>query len=106
MCEQITDGDFTRCGHEIDVYWRSTAPATPACRCGSSLPSRLPHGDLYVLELGNETRRGIGFYIEASRKIPSLGMGRLVSRSITPCPSRCAMRPLRTTIVTAPARDL
>ncbi len=47
-----------------------------------------------------------GFDIEASRKMPSFGMGRLVSMSMRPCASWCAMRPLRTTIVTAPAMDL
>jgi hypothetical protein len=43
-----------------------------------------------------------GFDIDAMRKIASLRIGVLCSRSMSPCASKCATRPLRETIVTAP----
>ena len=43
-----------------------------------------------------------GFDIDAMRKIASLRIGVFASTSIRPCASKCAMRPLRDTIVTAP----
>jgi hypothetical protein len=45
----------------------------------------------------------IGFDIDASRNSPSFGIGFFDSRSIMPRASKCAMRPLRATSVTAPA---
>ena len=44
----------------------------------------------------------IGFDIEASRKMPSFGIGFFDSMSISPCASKWAMRPLRATSVTTP----
>ena len=46
----------------------------------------------------------IGFDIEARRNTPSFGIGRLLSMSIKPCASRCAILPWRATSVTAPDR--
>ena len=43
-----------------------------------------------------------GFDIDAIRKIASLRIGVLPSRSIRPCASKCAIRPFRDTMVTAP----
>ena len=43
-----------------------------------------------------------GLDIDAMRKIASLRIGVFASMSISPCASKCAMRPLRDTIVTAP----
>ena len=43
-----------------------------------------------------------GFDMDAIRKIASFRIGVLDSMSIRPCASKCATRPLRATIVTAP----
>ena len=44
-----------------------------------------------------------GFDIDAMRKMASLRIGVFESRSMTPCASKCAVRPRRATSVTAPA---
>ena len=47
-----------------------------------------------------------GLVIDMMRKMASFCIGFLVSRSIRPCASKCAMRPLRATSDTAPANVL
>ena len=47
----------------------------------------------------------IGLVIDMIRKMASFCIGRFDSMSIRPCASKCPMRPLRATSVTAPEND-
>jgi hypothetical protein len=47
-----------------------------------------------------------GFVIDMMRKMVSFCIGFFDSRSISPCASKCATRPLRATSVTAPLKVL